>query len=370
MQFTLTHKRLLNLLFISISGGKCDTALFCSMTQNEWKDLLFLSRLQGISAIAFEALDYLPANCRPPKDTLIEWLGVSISIESHYNKHLQLANELARLWAMNGLRTMVFKGLAHCRYYTIPSHREFGDFDCFLFKSDPEQNNNEISAFLKGNALARDFGAEVYDGWYKHSKINYKGLSVENHQYFTATRSSKNAKKLNAYMIASLCDGSHLNKLIDTEILLPPLELEGLFMLYHSQMHFLVEGISLRHYVDWAFWIRSNQSNIDWESFSKRCKEFGLYHFVVVLNAIVEKYFGVVLKDNIERDSTFSEKVILSALLEDSPICSKNKGRWYERFRLISNAFKYSWKFRDVVHYSRWEYLWNYIWGFLLKEED
>ena len=97
MQFTLTHKRLLNLLFISISGGKCDTELFCSMTQNEWKDLLFLSRLQGISAIAFEALDYLPANCRPPKDTLIEWLGVSISIESHYDKHLQLAKELAKL---------------------------------------------------------------------------------------------------------------------------------------------------------------------------------------------------------------------------------------------------------------------------------
>ncbi|MGN1220025.1 MAG: nucleotidyltransferase family protein [Candidatus Cryptobacteroides sp.] len=361
---------LLNLLRTTISGAETESETFFGISGAQWREVFKLSQRQGVCAVALEGVEHLPADCRPPKDVLLEWIGQSFAIETHYNKHLCLAKELAGKWAVGGIRTMVFKGLAHSRYYPVPSHREFGDFDCYLFCADFDPDRKENDAFEIGNRLARVFGAEVDDGWYKHSKICYKELTVENHQYFTATRSSSKAKELNAYMVATLGDGAQLEKSGNSEILLPPIEAEGLFMLYHSQMHFLVEGITLRHFVDWACWIKSNQNKIVWNDFYIRCKQFGLEHFAAVSNAIAEDYFGIALNEGITKDGTYSEKVILSALYDDSAIYNRSKGRWYERFHLISNAFKYSWKFREVTHYNLWEYLWSYVRGFIFRDEE
>lgn len=361
---------LLNLLRTAISGAESENETFGGLSGEQWREVFKLSQRQGVGAVALEGVEHLPVEYRPPKDVLLEWIGQSFAIENHYNKHLCLAKELASKWAEAGIRTMVFKGVAHSRYYPVPSHREFGDFDCYLFSADGEPNRQGSDTFKRGNRLAQVFGAEVDDGWYKHSKICYKELTVENHQYFTAARSSKKAKELNAYMVATLGDGSHLEKFGNSEILLPSIEAEGLFMLYHSQMHFLVEGITLRHFVDWACWIKSNQNNIVWNDFYVRCKQFGLDHFAAVSNAIAEDYFGVALNEEINKDCTYSEKVILSALYDDSAIYNRSKGRWYERFRLISNAFKYSWKFREVAHYNLWEYLWSYVRGFIFRDEE
>ena len=362
---TKINKFLLNLVRTAIVGREPDSSAFGNLSAAQWREIMHLAHKQGVSALALEGVESLPAGYRPSKDVLLKWIAQSVSIEDHYNVHLQLAKELCGRWDEAGIRTMVFKGLAHSRYYPLPAHREFGDFDCFLFS-----DGKDGRAFERGNRLAREFGAKVNDKWYKHSKISYKGLIVENHQYFTAARSSKKAKALNAYIVEALGDGSSLEKLGDSEILLLPLETEGLFMLYHSQMHFLVEGISLRHFVDWACWIKANQDKIEWSSFFERCRQFGLDGFALVSNAIAEDYLGVVLNKGIDKDGTYAEKVILSALNDDSAIYNRGKGRWYERFHLIGNAFKYSWKFRDVAHYNIWEYLWSYVRGFVFREED
>lgn len=270
---------------------------------------------------------------------------------------MSIVKELTSKWRDQGIRTMVFKGLAHSRYYPKPNHREFGDFDCYQFGD-----------FKKGNETSRNWGCEVKEHWYKHSKIRYRELTVENHQYFTAARSSKQAKALNKYMVEVLRDGTYLERLGDTDILLPTLESEGLFMLYHSLIHFLVEGISVRHFFDLACWIKANERRIVWSSFYEKCKEFKLDGFVDVLNTIAVKYFGVELSDKtIQANNPYADKTIESVLLDDAAIYSRSKGRWYERFHLIENAFRYSWKFKGVALVGLMEYLWGYVIGFIVR---
>ena len=367
MKLRKTDRLLLSLLRLEITSGKIEKEMFMSLDEREWRMLMASAQAQGVVAVAYEAIELLPKECRPPMPIVFEWFGQSNNVKQHYNRQFEQAKELTDRWTAEGIRTMVFKGLAHSRYYPVPSHREFGDFDCYLFADKANECKN---AFEKGNLLAERFGVKVDTGWYKHSKIGFKNLTVENHKFFTGVRSSKKAKELNDYMVQCLGNGTFLEKLPNTNILLPTLEVEGLFLLYHSQIHFLVEGIKLRHFLDWTYWIKENERHLSWSSFYTKCKQFGVDGFADVSNAIAEKYFGIKFPKSIARNDRYADKVIESVLCDDSEIYNRSKGRWYERIHLITNAFKYSWKFRYVAHCSIYRYLWNYIRGFVTRQEE
>ncbi len=355
---------LLQLLHIAINGQACPIA-----DNVDWPKVMNLAQVQGVRGLIYEALELLNQNraaciCFPSQTSLVECYAQTLFVEKKITQHVELAKNVVELWKRHGIKTIVFKGLAHSRYYPKPEHREFGDFDCYLIDAHGD------CAYKQGNEIARRNGLTVEDDWYKHSHITYKKLTIENHQFFTSVRHGGADKALHQYLVEAIKDGRSLGKLNGTDIYVLPIEAEGLFMLYHSLTHFLVEGINLRHFVDWACWMKANQDKVKWEEFYSLCKRFKLDGFVDVLNTIVVKYLGVELHDkSIFANSEFAEQTIASALYDDSFIYNRGKGRWYQRFHVIGNAFKYSWKYRNVAHYSMVGYIWQFIYGFLRRKE-
>lgn len=351
---------LLQLLSIAINR-KC----FILYDNVDWRNVLLLAQKQGVRGLAYEALELLKqedadCTCFPDRTTLMQWYAQTAFVENMFAQHVALAKDFAELWKQHGIKTVVFKGLAHSRYYPRAEHREFGDFDCYLIDAYGE------CAYRQGNEVARKKGLEVDDGWYKHSHIAYKKLTIENHRYFTSARRCGTDLALHKYMVEAVGDGSQLDRLDGTDIYVLPMEAEGLFMLYHSLTHFLVEGIKLRHFVDWACWIKTNQKKLEWKEFYALCKRFCLNGFVDVMNTIAVRQLGVELHDKtIFADSEFAERTIESALYDDTSIYNRGKGQWYQRLHVIGNAFRYSWKYRDVAHYSMIGYVWQFVYGFL-----
>ena len=334
-----------------------------------WRNVLILAQKQGVRGLVYEALELLKqedadCTCFPDRTTLMQWYAQTLYVEKKIAQHVDLATDVVELWKRNGIKTIVFKGLAHSRYYPKPEHREFGDFDCYLIDAYGE------CAYRQGNEVARKKGLMVDDGWYKHSHIAYKKLTIENHQYFTSARRGGTDLALHKYIVEAIGNGSKLERLDGTEIYVLPVEAEGLFVLYHSLTHFLVEGINLRHFVDWACWIKTNQDKVEWTEFYSLCQRFRLDGFADVLNTIAVKYLGVELNDKrIFADSEFAERTIESALYDDTSIYNRGKGQWYQRLHVIGNAFRYSWKYRDVAHYSMIGYVWQFVYGFLRRKE-
>ncbi len=346
-----------------------------------WPEVLTLAQKQGVRGLVMEALQKIKAasdekaqnseatssieRTFPSKSELMQLYAQTLAVEKHYTQHKAWAMQVAEMWKRKGLRTIVFKGMAHSRYYTEPSHREFGDFDCYLLNAEGQ------AGYQEGNDVAREAGLNVDDGWYKHSHIGYKGLTIENHQYFTAARRGGVDKALNRYLVEQIGDGQDLEEMASTGIYTLPLEAEGLFLLYHSQLHFLVEGINLRHFVDWAFWIKANQEKIAWAAFYKKCQQFRLNGFVDVMNTIAARHLGIQFTDpTVQANSPYAERAIESALYDESAIYNQGRGPWYERWSVIRNAFRYSWKYRHVAHYSRLGYVWQFVYGFLRHGED
>ena len=50
--------------------------------------------------------------------------------------------------------------------------------------------------------------------------------------------------------------------------------------------HFLIEGITLRHLLDWALFVGKEQNAIDWNYFYRICDDLGFSRFADTMNAI------------------------------------------------------------------------------------
>ena len=356
------HNCLFKLLRLSLFNTDVQYDAFSMLSDADWLNIRKFAETHGVVAIVFDALDKLKTrgvSVQISMDNLMNWLGQTSYIESVYLQQKDKSNALATLWKENGINTMVFKGFALCSYYPVPSHREFGDFDCYLF-----------GKYSEGNKIAEESGYKVNTGWYKHSQICYKGLMAENHNYFTQCRKGKKERELNKELIMELGDGSCLLKLEGTDLRLPPLHFEGLFMVYHAMAHFLLEGLTLRHICDWSCWMNANQNKIIWNNFYCRCKYYGFDRFVDALTAISVEYLGLeITNKEIVINNTYTSKILYNILYENSKLYNKG-GKWYSRFGVIRNAIRHSWKYREIAQYSNKEYLWSYIKGFFLREED
>lgn len=165
----------------------------------DWPQVMKLAQRQGVRALVYEALELLKqageGGSFPDRMTVMQCYAQTAFVEKMYAQHLALAKQVAALWQQHKVKTIVFKGVAHSRYYTKPGHREFGDLDCYLIDGQGH------CAYHIGNDVARTMGLAVDDGWYKHSHIQYKQLTIENHQYFTAARRGGADKWLHDFMV-------------------------------------------------------------------------------------------------------------------------------------------------------------------------
>lgn len=331
-----------DLLRVAIGTKRAEeVAASIEVEGSAWQEVYLLARKQGVLAITFDGLLQLMEVNESlaqslPKPLKLQWINASFSIEKRYEHSRTISAEIAEKWAERGVKTVCMKGMAFSTYYPVPSHRECGDFDCYLFDD-----------YAKGNNIARELGIKVVEEFYKHSEFVYKRLMIENHQYMVATRDSKKARSFNALLDGLLREEGACQPLFDTKILMPPAMFNALFMTYHTYTHFLQEDIRLRHILDWALLLRSEQSTLDWGKFYAICEEQHLRAFVDVQTALAVEVFGVEITNSaVTTTSPYTERVLDSILYDNMAIFSQNVGKWRMRMLVLRNLFAARWKYK------------------------
>ncbi len=327
----------------------------------EWQAVYALAKSQGVLALAWDVVRQLPSEQQPPRNIKLQWALSAEQIERRYRRQSALAGELAQVYGEKGIKTIVLKGLAISGYYPVPEHRECGDLDCFLVKSDDTQQGNAIainaeglpvSCYDEGNQVAKDAGAEVEIGFYKHSHIHYKGLMVENHAFCTAVRGSRDRKALEQHLQALLVE-KPLTRIGDSHLYRPCADFNALFLTAHSFGHFLTEDIKLRHILDWALLLKAEQNNIDWELFYKWCDRMRYTKFVDALTAISVKHLGLVITNNaIHQHSDLADKVLDDIMNSNRSIHNTKSSTFKKRLMIIRNHILGGWKYRELYEKS------------------
>ena len=196
---------------------------FIMLTADKWARIGDLARKQGILGIMLDGVDKLEATryglTRELKAAQkLKWIGEVLQIEQRNRQQIVVMNDLAGKWKQQGCRVMVMKGQANGVFYPKPKHRNPGDIDCYLFEN-----------YARGNDIARQEGANVDESWYKHSVINYKGETFENHQYFVHTRDGKRGKRLEKELEEALLVQDS-GSMIQDYVLYPPVQWTAMFL--------------------------------------------------------------------------------------------------------------------------------------------
>lgn len=327
-----------NALQHAIANKQLRKELFIKLTLDEWNVLYNISREQGVLAIIFDALKEISRDI--PAQIRLKWAYATMLIENRYEKHLTLANEICEEFSQHNIKTVVLKGFALSKYYPNPKHRECGDFDCYL-----------LGEFEHGNAIAEKLGANVRCDDYKHSHINYKGLIIENHKFCSAIRGPKVNKEFEKFIQHLLIANEYgITPLNEHSMYCPTPTFNALFFLKHTMVHFLYEGIKVRHLLDWACLINNETENINWEIIEKWCDLLSLRNFVSLLNETTNRYIGFDLH-NI--NGTISDETIdtfiSNTLYSDTAVYNHNHSSiWAQRYAIFKNIILNRWKFSQV----------------------
>lgn len=333
---------LFNALQHAIADKPLTKDLFEGLAVEEWGELYKLSRSQGVLALVFDALKDIYADI--PSQIRLQWAVGVMQIEDRCDKQWCLANELCSEYSKQGVKTIVLKGFALSRYYPDPRHRECGDFDCYL-----------LGDFEKGNQIAEQLGAKVRFDDYKHSHISYKGLMIENHKFCTSVRGPKINKQFEVFLQQLLDKETFGMTLIDnSSIYTPSPTFNALFLIKHSMVHFLYEGIKIRHLLDWAYLIKGDGENIDWEIVNEWCKKLHLNNFVDLMNATLSRYFGLELPCmRYPLDYSNIERFVQSLLYEDTAVYNTTHASiWHQRYAIVKNMIDSRWKFSRIYRKS------------------
>ena len=329
-----------------------------------WQAVYALARKQGVLAVAFDGLERVFEQDKEfakrfPQSLKLQWINAVLNIERRSEYSRSVCAELAGKWAEQGIKTLCLKGMAFSTYYPMPAHRECGDFDCYLYDD-----------YAKGNAVARELGAKVDDGWYKHSEMIYKKVMVENHQYIVSVRNGKMYVALH-HLLDDLARHEECKPLFNSKIEMPSPMFNALFMTHHAWIHFLAEGVHLRHILDWTLFLEKEQANIDWERFYALCDEFDMRAFADCMTAVSVMLFGLKLTNKkIVAESRYAERFINAVIYDDMSVFSQSVGAWRKRVLLVRNLFASRWKYKAFSSQGIISKFITLIWGYLTHPEE
>ena len=340
------NSRFFLLLRVAIGTEPCYRR---SLTSDEWRALYRVCVVQGVTAVVFDFVKTLPKSEAPDMALLMEWLSAATAVEQTMRRMQITAEEFAEEMERREIPVVVLKGLAFAQYYKNPLHRECGDLDCYMMGKKEA-----------GDLAALELGGTMEEAGYKHSHLIYKGLTIENHRFFTDFDNTPTGR-LTERLLGELIREEQ-TPMGGSKLLFPSANFNALFLLKHAQGHFIDEGIRMRHVLDWALFLREKQEEVDWSKVLPMLEVTHTAQFAGVMTAIAVRYLRIeVLNKGLLALASNAEQKMVDAVLADimgdQPAIYVD-GLWHKTKRIL-RRFRRMWKFRSLASESYPRMVWN-----------
>lgn len=287
MQPTPEQQLLFNLIKYSLWPAQNNAALPAGSIQVNWDEIISLAARQGVLGVSIDGFarggrntEMLPTL---PKAQQIRWeLSVKYQ-EARHQRQREALKELVTLFRDNGMEVLLLKGIGVAANYPVPSHRESGDLDIFLY-GDHE----------KGNQLIESLGIPVNRDDSKHSTFFFKYTPVENHLNFLDVEHFQTNKNLELHLHEILSTQGHQTIYIDeVEVRIPTPDFTALFLTRHDITHFLASGLVLRHLCDLSLFFSRHASSINFKEFYKILEQESQLKLFTSFMDLAQKYLGM-----------------------------------------------------------------------------
>lgn len=300
----------------------------------EWSAVMNIASAHGLSAIAYDGLKMsLESNPERrneiPKSLLLQWYGQCVQQTALFKKNWSAACSLSSLLGEFGIEAVVLKGRSIAQYYPIPAHRYSCDLDLFVDGDDWERACKILEA--KGVRLEREV--------YKEVEFTFEGEHVELHRFITPVRGNKTLLRFERYLRNILKDSPN-TYFEGTRLVCPPLMFIVMLFIEHALGDLLHGKLTLKHVADWVV---LRKQEIDRMEIEARCKDFGFYRFLMLIDFLADVVEGKMKLASLAP----SHREVMDSFFVIPTSVIKEKNSWFARrvslfFDIIRNRRYYS----------------------------
>lgn len=348
----------LKLTRLGLNCGIIDNTEITLRDSNEWETIKVTAEQHGLSAIVLDGIEQLPIEQRPLQDFLLQWIGETLQNESIFSLQGEVARDVAKLFYRNGIKIYVLKGIVISECYPKPNHRVSVDIDCFLL---PE--NGDFDAWAIGNDLVYNKGFLVNTDFYKNSSFDISGVTFENHQFLTPFRGNERLAALEKKLQELIRQDKGEDIINGTWLYRPPVMVTALFLIEHAYSHFLHEGLTWRHVLDWVMFGCKHKNDIDWNSLEATLEEFGFKKFYDSYNRLGKYALGELT----EAELTKNDKRMLEDVWAELDLNDTTEG-FKGKMNLVGNTLKAWWKYHYFAEITMIHALWIQVYGVLFDK--
>ena len=258
-------------------------------TEEEWHEVYRLASEQSVLGLVLQGIERLRSahvNLNLSKELLLQWIG-EVQILEQQNKDMNafIAKLIEKL-RKKDVYAILVKGQGVAQCYEKPLWRSCGDVDLLLSSDNYEKAVKELSP------LASKVDEENVNR--KHLALTIDPWVVELHGtlrtdlWGSVDRLTDEVQKDIFYNgnVRSWLNGQ-------TQVFLPGVDDDVVFVFIHILQHFFVEGIGLRQICDWCRLLYTYREKIDVKKLEARLRSARLMTEWKVFAALVVDYLGM-----------------------------------------------------------------------------
>ena len=201
----------------------------------------------------------------------------------HNEKVRNYGKYLDSLLTQNGINHIILKGFASAYYYPDPQKRQLGDIDFLVEGEDLEKTEKLLlsEGFIKS-----------LDGHSHHILFQKDGAEFEMHHTIAGIPNGKAGEIFKEFFKGAAA------KFIDNGFHNPSPEIHGAAILLHTIHHMTLDGLGLRHLLDFVYFVDKTVNEPFWEeSLLPLLKRSGTLDFAAAIAKTGAKYLKTTCPD-------------------------------------------------------------------------
>lgn len=324
----------------------------------EWQNIFNEAQRQTLCGVAFSGLERLPAEQRPSKSLTLQWYMITNKIED-MNRHLNRRSmQVEERFRQDGFLGCVLKGQGNAVMYPNPLRRQCGDIDIWLLPKE-QLGNEDFSWKSNRERIAqyivdiRSKNEKIPERAIKYHHIDFpvlKDVEIEVHfvpmymqnpwgrkhllQFFRETKDEEFGHSV------ELPEGAG-------RLCVPTARFNAVYQLTHVFQHFIIEGIGLRHFLDYYYVMRNLKSE-DKEFVQHWLHRINLFGFSQAVMYVLKECLGLDEKYLISNPNEKRGKVLISEMLHGGNFGKYETRYWKDNDNFITKNWQ---KLRRNAHF-------------------
>lgn len=253
-------------------------------TADEWRGMFEMAKQQTLLGVAFTGVERLPSEQWPEAALRMKWLQMVVQIEQRNRLMNVRSAQVAERFLKDGYRSCILKGQGNALMYPRPLRRQSGDIDIWL-----DGGRTDILRYVLRQCPGVPFK-------FQHVEFpSLKDTEVEVHYFPMYMQNPWGNRHLQRFFKRGKEECfTHRVQLPEGagSVAVPTPAFNAVYQLTHIFIHFIIEGIGLRHFLDY-YYVLLNLPKEDRPFVVETLKRINLYRFAQAVMYVEKHVLGL-----------------------------------------------------------------------------